>query len=79
LDHYNTLDLHHVASLAARIEAVPGRRVATCGRKLFFSDGQPFDLPYHPGGSTLIEAAATGKKDEKVGFTRQVKILHRNA
>lgn len=68
LDSDNTLDPDHTASLAACIEAVPGRLVATCGRKFFYSDGRPHDLPYHPWGQTLEEAAATWKRFEKAGI-----------
>ncbi|HEU0097447.1 MAG TPA: glycosyltransferase family A protein [Allosphingosinicella sp.] len=70
LDSDNTLDPDHAVSLVAAIEGMPGAVGAVCGRKLLFSDGRPFDLPYHPWGATLEDAAEIWRRLRALGVYR---------
>jgi len=67
LDSDNTLDPDHCRYLVTAIDAVPDAVGATCGRKLLFSDGRPFDLPFHPWEPTLETARATWERLRDLG------------
>ncbi len=71
LDSDNTFDPEHVESLLAAARAAPSQAGATCGRKLLFPDGTPYDLPYHPWAPNLDVAAAIWRDYADKGVYRK--------